>query len=456
MVCRFSENALNYKQDEYMDLAIQSHDGLNGQMTSPDETALAWQRMAEAVQQEGNQVRSEAEISEGAEVLDFDVRRQRLQEQSDAAELQEFAESMNLSPNQYWTLLRQEYAKEGVNIGLMPDTKGLHEELENFFGGLGVMETSAGRQKVALMTELNRLAGTKAAEIVRQQADGRGLPVTFESEWLQSGAQEMRELLERYYGGEEPRIGKEELQNPDMEVDEWVGWKIAMNPSRPGDLNTELLFTQTPMRKGENGAGYYRRILNYSHQGPVREAQLARDKQYEEQKQEEAQLAERAEQEQVEPDFKEKDLPLLLGVLHEAEAGLRKAQQKGDGNSQLNWERLIDRLDELVALAKANTEVERYRNERALQPMDDVALARDRFTIEMAKNKSLFDGDYSAAGVKKLQRQYQEFEKQYVDARKNGDRINEWNYKEKMHTTAQVIRALQRELDKSLLRESLD
>ena len=199
--------------------------------------------------------------------------RERLKQS--AAEMVEFERKMQLSPAEYWQDLRNKYATEGVDLGLMPDVRGLQETAEDYFWESDEGGKQAERVGVAVRAELEKMAQAKAEEIRKWQSEGRGLPITYENEWLERGQRDMLNTLNSYYGDEgrfNGQIGKRISEN------EEVAWQMATLPQRPGELSAMWTFQTNPwMFEGETMVEYYNRLKNYRRQDLMREWQVKQD-----------------------------------------------------------------------------------------------------------------------------------------------------------------------------------
>lgn len=192
-----------------------------------------------------------------------------------AAEMAEFERKMQLSPAEYWQDLRGRYAAEGVDLGLMPDVKGLQETARDFFWGDNGNGKQTERIEVAVRTELEKMAQAKADEIRRWQNEGRGLPITYENEWLEQGQRDIVSTLNSYYGNEGRFSGQ---AGGKLSANEEVAWQMAALPQRPGELSATWVFQTNPwMFEDETMVEYYNRLKNYRRQDMMRDWQVKQD-----------------------------------------------------------------------------------------------------------------------------------------------------------------------------------
>lgn len=193
------------------------------------------------------------------------------------AEMEAFQRRLEMSPEAYWSELRNEYAQKGVNLGLMPDVRGMREYAEEYLAENVGNNDQAERIGIALKTEMSRMAESKAEEIQKWQSEGRGLPITFESEWLESSKRDMGNILDAYYGAEK-RLGEQAKGSDELTDDEKVAWQMAALPQKPGKLNPIYVVRDDAGRfEGESALEYYNRLKNYRAQDLMRDWQLRQD-----------------------------------------------------------------------------------------------------------------------------------------------------------------------------------
>lgn len=192
-------------------------------------------------------------------------------------EMGAFERKLEMSPEAYWQELRNEYALEGVNLGLMPDVRGIREDAASFLAGNVGGEDQTARIGMAIKTELDKMARSKAEEIRKWQSEGRGLPVTFEGEWIESGRKDMKNVLNEYYGAE-GEFGKQAKNGGELTDEEKVAWQMAALPQKPGTLNPVFVVKSYAGRfEGESVPEYYNRLKNYRKQDQMREWQIRQD-----------------------------------------------------------------------------------------------------------------------------------------------------------------------------------
>lgn len=195
------------------------------------------------------------------------------------AEVAEFERKRGLSLGEYWKELRDEYAQNGVNIGLIPDVREMQKSAQEYLKEKVGGEEQVERADLAVKTELGRMARTKAEEVRRWQSEGRGLPITFESEWIQAGEQDMAGLLGGYYG-DGGELASEARENQGLSDEEKVAWLMAALPQEPGTLNPVWVFKSNRGAFAEETVPeYYNRLKNYRKQNQMREWQIEQDRQ---------------------------------------------------------------------------------------------------------------------------------------------------------------------------------
>lgn len=282
-------------------MGLESTEGIQ----HPDATAAAWGEFAEGMNGAGGltwqdlgreDVAQENALGMPTEEhplssRDDNAHAERYQEERDSrlaaenqermkqseAELEEFQRKLQLSPEAYWQELKNEYAQNGVNLGLMPDMREMRGYAQDYLAQKVGEGDQRERVNVALKTELQKMAQSKAAEIQRWQSEGRGLPITFESEWLETGRKDMGNLLSGYYGGE-GRLNEEARQSGKLTEDEKVAWQMAELPHKPGTLNPTWVFQSNPGKfEGETMVEYYNRLKNYRSQDQMRDWQVKQD-----------------------------------------------------------------------------------------------------------------------------------------------------------------------------------
>lgn len=194
-------------------------------------------------------------------------------------EMAAFERKREMTPEAYWQELRNKYALEGVNLGLMPDVWGMREAIEmSLFWDHDKFGDQTERIGIALKTELDKMAQSKAEEIRKWQSEGRGLPVTFENEWIKAGKKDIERIVDAYYGEEGDFGGKEVLGNGGLSEDEKVAWQMAALPQKPGTLDPVFVVKSYAGRfEGESVPEYYNRLKNYRKQDQMREWQIQQD-----------------------------------------------------------------------------------------------------------------------------------------------------------------------------------
>lgn len=197
--------------------------------------------------------------------------------QQSEEEMAAFERKLEMSPEAYWQELKNEYALQGVNLGLMPDVRGMREDAAGFMTEKVGEGDQSARVNMAIKTELDKMARSKAEEIQKWQSEGRGLPITFESEWIESGRRDAKNVLNEYYGAE-GEFGKQAKDGGELTDEEKVAWQMASLPQKPGTLNPVLVVKEYAGRfEGESVPEYYNRLKNYRKQDQMREWQLRQD-----------------------------------------------------------------------------------------------------------------------------------------------------------------------------------
>lgn len=276
-----------------------------------------------------------------------------------AAEMVEFERKMQLSPAEYWQDLRNKYAAEGVDLGLMPDVKGLQETAEDYFWESDEGGKQAERVGVAVRAELEKMAQAKAEEIRKWQSEGRGLPITYENEWLERGQRDMLNTLNSYYGDEgrfNGQIGKGISEN------EEVAWQMATLPQRPGELSAMWTFQTNPwMFEGETMVEYYNRLKNYRRQDLMREWQVKQD-------------------EGKKLQTREVSAEELQEMVEQTDADVEELRQKREKEEQ-------------EAIRETDEEIERMRAEREAQAQAEEAEGATGEAEGVNETESLSDDD---------------------------------------------------------------
>lgn len=277
----------------------------------PNETAQAWEEMAASMRQEGGfaangptmmefspemfpamgEVNDDGGVvltntesvssTEAEQPMEADWREaengKRLRES--VAELEDYWRDIPLSPEAYWKELKEDYAKKGVDVGLMPDVREIRDYATGYFAekvaGLDEQAQSE-RVKAAVKATLARMAGAKAEAVKYWQSEGKGLPVTFENELVERGQGDLRNILDAFYGGE-GRLVNDAKSSDGLTMDEMVAWQVAQRPQKPGTVNMIWLYERNPQGEHESPGEYYNRLKNYTKQDRMRDWQVEQD-----------------------------------------------------------------------------------------------------------------------------------------------------------------------------------
>lgn len=165
------------------------------------------------------------------------------------------------------------------------------------------------RLQRAVQAGLSRMDGTRKAQERFLASRGEELTEEAEEEIADRAATDVGHIIESYYK-EGSRI-RPEGAGDEMSEDEELGWELAAEPHVPGTLNLTMLFEQNPRREGESVEEYKQRLHNYSRQDLVREEQLRKDAEYEQQA-----AKERAEKQEME---RQQELKRLARLSEEAQ-----------------------------------------------------------------------------------------------------------------------------------------
>lgn len=241
---------------------------VNSEVTSPEVVNVEFSSPRDDVAL----VERHQEDLEGRLAAENEVRMKQSEEEMGA-----FERKLEMSPEAYWQELKNEYALEGVNLGLMPDVRGMREYADGFLTENASGGDQTARIGMAIKTELDKMARSKAEEIRKWQSEGRGLPITFEGEWIEAGQKDMKNILNEYYGAE-GEFGKRAGENGELTDEEKVAWQMAALPQKPGTLDPVYVVKSYAGRfEGETVPEYYNRLKNYRKQDQMRDWQIQQD-----------------------------------------------------------------------------------------------------------------------------------------------------------------------------------
>lgn len=158
------------------------------------------------------------------------------------------------------------------------------EQATEFLGKKFPQMSENGRKmrvQRAIKAALGRMRGAIAGQAQFFASRGEELSEEAEDELENRAELDVQHIMEDYYS-EGSRIMPEGAGD-EMSEDEAIAWDLAEEPHKPGTLNLTMLFMQNPRREGEGVEEYKQRIHNYSKQDLVREEQLRKDAEYEQQ-----------------------------------------------------------------------------------------------------------------------------------------------------------------------------